>query len=187
MTFGEHIKEQVRLAKAQGVQVTPDWVYQRIDLELPKWRKRAAAAEAPEEAETIYQAYPLKVGKADALKAITAALKVHSYAYLLERTELFAGCVSRWPASYRYGTTGRDTVPHPSTWFNRGSFEDDPQTWTRIGGRDLPPISKATVFQEPEPRGWKEWCRENTEFDLTGKTWATLEPIHRQYITSQLK
>ncbi len=23
-------------------------------------------------------------------------------------------------------------IPHPATWYNRGSYDDDPETWKRV-------------------------------------------------------
>lgn len=75
----------------------------------------------------IYAAYPLKVGKQAALKAIKKAQKDTNIGYpkLLEATQAFATAVAQWPeAEKKY-------VPHPATWFNRGSYDDDPAVWQK--------------------------------------------------------
>ena len=64
----------------------------------------------------IYNAYPRKVGKADALKAIGKSLKKEEYEFLLSKTKAFA--LSR---------NGEDPqfTPYPSTWFNREHYHDE--------------------------------------------------------------
>lgn len=86
----------------------------------------------------IYEAYPRHVGKIDALRAIEKALKAigddpawlqigeqEPHAYLLDRVQLFAAAVTRWSQH------DRQFIPHPATWFNRGSYADDPKEWER--------------------------------------------------------
>lgn len=80
--------------------------------------------------ETIYQAYPRHVGKQDAIRAIRKAMRLHDPAWLLARVQLYA----RSPD----GQAGKFT-PHPATWFNRGSYEDDDREWFRRGDKPLPP------------------------------------------------
>lgn len=90
------------------------------------------AAVTPED---IYSAYPRKIGKQAALKAIIKAVKGHmgservsvsaGMAEMLRLTRLYAAAVARWPAA------DKQFIPHPATWFNRGSYEDDPKEWQR--------------------------------------------------------
>jgi hypothetical protein len=74
----------------------------------------------------IYEAYPRHTARASALKAIHTALVTVSAERLLERTMAYAEAVSRWPAQ------DRTFIPYPATWFNRASYDDDPETWKRI-------------------------------------------------------
>jgi hypothetical protein len=76
-------------------------------------------------AERVYNEYPRKVGKQAALKAIRAASKVMPYPALLEATKAYAMATASWPASER------NYIPHPATWFNRGSYADDRSEWQR--------------------------------------------------------
>lgn len=79
-------------------------------------------------AEGIYSLYPRKVGRVAALKAITKILsesEPEMELKLAERTAAYAEAVKRWPIEEL------QFVPHPATWFNRGSFDDDPATWVR--------------------------------------------------------
>lgn len=71
--------------------------------------------------EQIYQAFPLKVGKPDALKAIKKAMTKEPHDKLLEKTKLFA--------TARNGDL--NFCPHPATWFNQERYNDDPMTWKR--------------------------------------------------------
>ena len=102
-------------------------------------------------AEDIYAAYPRKVGKQAAIKAIKKVIRAGKKnedwmceqmgaididndrpmegptveAVLLERTKAYAAAVATWPAA------DKQFIPHPATWFNRGSYDDDPKEWVR--------------------------------------------------------
>jgi len=76
-------------------------------------------------ADSIYAAYPRKVGRSDAIKAINNALKVTTPKALLLAVNAYSDATTRWPAS------DRQFIPHPATWFNRGSYMDDPREWKR--------------------------------------------------------
>ena len=73
----------------------------------------------------IYAAYPRKVGKEEALKAIRRALATTASETLLEAVLAYASAIATWPEA------DRQYIPHPSTWFNRGGWEDDRSTWTK--------------------------------------------------------
>lgn len=88
-------------------------------------------------AETIYDAYPRKEGRQDALKAIAKAIKHHPPAKLLERTRAYAAAVAEWPPE-----DNPRFIPHPATWFNGGRYDDDPSTWERRAS----PHAKATSY-----------------------------------------
>jgi hypothetical protein len=77
--------------------------------------------------EDIYAAYPRKVGKRAALKAIEKAMRVSDRSPLgmLRQTRAYAAAVAQWPEAEK------QYIPHPATWFNRGSYEDDPNEWQR--------------------------------------------------------
>jgi hypothetical protein len=74
-------------------------------------------------AEEVYDAYPRKVGKPTALRAIKRAIEKYGFRVILSRTKLFAATCDAEP---RF-------IPHPSTWFNQERFNDDPETWRRTG------------------------------------------------------
>ena len=73
--------------------------------------------------EAIYQAYPKHVQKQAAIKAISKAIKSgRGGSFLLERVQ-----------AYAKATTGQDRqfIPYPASWFNAGSYDDDPSEWIR--------------------------------------------------------
>ena len=65
---------------------------------------------------SIYNEYPRKVGKKDALKAIEKALKKEAYDFLLEKTKQYA--------KSRQGEDPKFT-PYPSKWFKNERYLDD--------------------------------------------------------------
>ncbi len=97
-------------------------------------------------AEAIYDLYPRKQGRKDALKAIRAAMKLKPAAELETSVRSYAAAVRAWPEQ------DRQFVPHPATWFNRGSYDDDPATWQRNGvnGTDRSP-APARIGQNLQP------------------------------------
>lgn len=80
-------------------------------------------------AEEIYQAYPRHEAKAAALRSIRKVLQKKKRGGerldLLGVVRAYASAVGRWAVE------DRQFIPLPSTWFNRGQFEDDPSTWER--------------------------------------------------------
>lgn len=90
----------------------------------PKW--------PPGTLEAIYQAYPRHVGKGAALPAIGKALtrlarrgEPDPVAWLTQRVQAFA--------KQRAGEDPNFT-PHPSTWFNQGRFDDEPEQQFTVRG-----------------------------------------------------
>ena len=91
------------------------------------------------QAEAIYAAYPKRVGRPAALRAIRRALVKHAFDYLLERTRLYAKTCNA-PSEF---------IPHPATWFNQERFNDDPTTWRRTvgaNGKAQPAIIRPDKF-----------------------------------------
>jgi hypothetical protein len=95
----------------------------------------------------IYAAYPRKVAKAEAIKAINVAIKAlkakHAdpAAHLLERVTAYADAVATWPADRR------QFIPHPATWIRQGRYEDDPAQWR---GESTKPRSWQPDPNDPE-------------------------------------
>jgi hypothetical protein len=156
-SFGTYAARELIAAKAAGKVLTAVPLADFIDVLLDDWMQRTDPADAsePDEltaltitAETIYQAYPRKIGKAAALKAITHALKKTPHpanhpAVILRATKDYAAAVTQWSPAQRYTREGTDTVPHPATWFNRGSYLDDPREWQAKAARTASATSNA--------------------------------------------
>ena len=90
----------------------------------------------------IYAAYPRKVGKAAALRAIERAIKripkTDAAEWLMARTKEFAASPAGKKGIY---------TPHPATWFNQGRYDDDPREWRRVEGEfGLPPINTTPMI-----------------------------------------
>ena len=103
---------------------------ERIGEEIEKKGKdRIRAKHTTSNACSIYEAYPRKVGKPSAIRAILKALKVTSYETLLEKTKMYAAS--------RNGEDAKFT-PHPATWFHQERFNDDPTTWANGNGAHAP-------------------------------------------------
>ena len=102
--------------------------------------------------EEIYKAFPRKIGKDNALKAIGKAvdrLKVRGHTtrqaqeFLYKVTVAFA----KSPA----GNDGNFT-PHPATWFNQGRYDDDQAEWLKQGGKlDRPTFETSSKVQYTDP------------------------------------
>lgn len=101
---------------------------------VSKWRaeKKKAAAEkgdkpdntdrkeVAEMALRIYDAYPRKIGRPNALVAIRKSIVKITAEKLLLLTQQYAKARIGEPDQY---------TPHPATWFNGERFNDDPKTW----------------------------------------------------------
>jgi hypothetical protein len=93
------------------------------------------------DAEAIYQAYPKKVGKGAAIKAIGKAIKAGTdRAMMLERVQAFAAATNGADQQY---------LPNPATWFNEMRWEDDPEAWKTMG-RDK--VQQKLFSNEPQYR-----------------------------------
>jgi len=95
------------------------------DVETLEAAKVQAGVKATTEitAELIYQAYPRKIARVAALKAITKAMQTVDQEILIDASSAYAAAVAKWPSDEL------QFVPHPSTWFGRGSYDDDRETW----------------------------------------------------------
>ena len=80
------------------------------------------------QAQEIYEAYPRKVAGPKAIKEIQRTLRKFPFAFVLERTKLYAS-ICNCPPQY---------IPYPANFFRDERFNDDPQTWRR---QDPPTLS----------------------------------------------
>lgn len=94
---------------------------------MPMFSPAVAGQSASITLEDIYSAYPLKVGKQAAIKAIKKALKdTHMKPQaLLDATQAFAAAVAQWPEAEK------KFIPHPATFFNAGRYDDDQSAWVK--------------------------------------------------------
>jgi hypothetical protein len=93
-------------------------------------------------AETIYQEYPRKVSKPEAIAAIKKALKTISAEKLLEKVKTYASAI---------GWQERQFIPHPATWFNKRRWEDDPAEWVQPPSNGSRPAQPVTVDTTNRP------------------------------------
>ena len=150
-TLGERVADEIAAYTRQHGKLQKDtWkaVIARIvdDCANPKGNKPIYAE--------IRNAYPRKVGKDAAMKAIARACQKTDAEWILARTQRYAQCVSKWPRQYRFTESGRDLVPHPATWFNRGSYADDPHEW-EMGSTGVK-LEKVAESIPPEPKDWTD-------------------------------
>jgi len=96
--------------------------------------KGAKDRETEKAAEAIYEAYPRKVGKPVALRAIRKHLRKFGAEELLAKTKAFAEAVK---------DSDHQFIPHPSTFYNQERFNDDPQSWTVSQGSV---VTKGNVY-----------------------------------------
>jgi hypothetical protein len=86
------------------------------EVKTEKKKTRSAKPAFHPDAEGVYAAYPRKVAKPAALKAITAAVgRGYAPDVLLAKTRQYARAVLGKDMQY---------VPHPATWFNQDRFND---------------------------------------------------------------
>lgn len=88
--------------------------------------------------DAIYAAYPRKVGRSAAVKAIEKAFRrliagEGDYTFVPDEANAFLVQAARAFARSPAGMAGEYT-PHPATWFNQSRYLDNPVEWER-GGR----------------------------------------------------
>lgn len=145
---------------------------------VPKGTDPTALPDYKKLAEAIYGIYPKKVGKTAALKAIEKVLKSGSITELelQARVRAYAQAVAQWEEQ------DKTFIPHPSTWFNQGRYEDDPSTWTRKPSEDAKKkkggaadddglFGTGTASAREAPKGWR-----TAMAVLFGDDWETHYP-----------
>jgi len=111
-----------------------------------------------EQALALYRAYPRKVARKAAVRAIKKALLEEPFEVLLDAVE-----------EYAEARKGQDSqfTPHPSTWFNQGRWDDDREEWWQ--GRK-PEVNSEVAFDKvrqaiskfgrAKPVEAREWLRD---------------------------
>lgn len=74
-------------------------------------------------AEDIYNAYPRKVGRTEALKAIAKAMKTTPPETILAATQKWAEARANEDPQF---------TAYPASWFNAGHYLDDPSQWASM-------------------------------------------------------
>jgi hypothetical protein len=93
------------------------------------------------ECDAIYQAYPKKVAKKVALKAIAKAIKSFPADSILIATKKM-GDLWKHETDFQY-------CPNPATWFNEWRFNDDPSTWApHQNKKPSPAINRISIENE---------------------------------------
>lgn len=94
--------------------------------------KPQAKSELDEQAAKIYELYPRKAARPDAIKAIKKALKGVGYTELYAKTQKYATAVKESQKELSY-------IPYPATWFNREEYNDNFETLYRTSQRNRRP------------------------------------------------
>lgn len=146
-------KPVIRLISSNGLQYPINNLSNRV-LDTPKEKNKDKSTEKEEgecegkpklvpSPEDIYNAYPLKKERPQALIAIRNAIKTHGAEFLLERTMAYAKA-RNGDVSY---------VPYPQKWFNREGFKDDPETWQPSdNGNPTKPKKPWDTMPKPKPQ-----------------------------------
>ena len=117
-----------------------------------------------EQARALYRAYPRKVARGSALKAIRKSL-------LLPREKGGVGFDALMESVQEYAEAKRGQesryIPHPSTWFNQERWADDRTDWwegrkPEITAEDAWERVRRAIsqFGAADPRGAKEWLQD---------------------------
>lgn len=176
------ISDCTALAQLAGRKLTSLEIVGAADSLHAKMSKEKKRSGVKAEAEAIYALYPKKVGRDNALRAISKALDACPADRLTEQTKLFAECVRSWPYSYRYSQDGFDRCPHPASWYNAGRYADDPKEWRRAGAKSPAPAAHSHVAP-PEPAGWRAAF---PDFNGVDKPWGSLDPHQQAFILKTL-
>lgn len=171
------------------------------ETEISDGKKKKRPGPGPVVLAEIYAAYPRKVGRDKAFKAIDKALhrSALSAVEMLARVQAFATAAETWADS------DREFIPHPATWFNQGRYDDDPREWQRAsalppgaafsgqknrGGRPVPTISEADLLMDDvppnaAPDGWEIVWRQLTVAPCPPE-WNDVPPKFQERIRERL-
>ncbi len=88
-----------------------------------------------DQASGVYEAYPRKVARKAAIRAVLKAIQAHGFDKVMG-------------ATVEYGKTrnGEDQqfTPYPATWFNQQRYLDDPATWRQSNGKPAHRLDELT-------------------------------------------
>jgi len=165
MDLAEKIYNALMEARKTGPLSKEVWL-ETVRTTIAKGKREAKRASVSDEAEAIFQAYPRKMAKLEALVAITKALKNTDADTLLAATKAYAAAVARWPKErHQY-------IPQPATWFNGGRYLDDPSAWESEFKITRPQPKQEDDGDLPEPARYEEWFR--AHYEQEPRRWETL-------------
>ena len=150
--------------------------YEKNSIPKEDLNKETTTREIPvaEQEEKIYAAYPRKVGRGAAMRAIRSAVNRLANGSLSKPA--MSPTIARrwlWKRATEYAVSeagdkpaGPDYRPHPATWFNAERYFDDDSEWARNGdgngktGNNSSPARKrvndayAVLDEEAKRKGW---------------------------------
>jgi hypothetical protein len=133
-----------------------------------------------------YDSYPHEGPKVRAprIKAVDAEWleeleKNPAYAGIDIKREL--GKAQAWASVRKVGVSQMRFL----NWLNKAQVSDRPIQFNGAGATSFPPPSAQT---SSEPKGWREWVRENsTDPSNADRPWNALEAVAQKYILTQLQ
>jgi hypothetical protein len=147
--LGDDVQDKVGQSTLSTVVSTVSThVYTHADVDvdvknIPPPPSSARAIEpTDDECDVIYQAYPRKVGKVDAYRAIRRAVKSLAQGKdrpPMQRPEALQFLLRR-VGDFRASPAGQagEFTPHPASWFNKERYLDDDAAWQRGGSNGQP-------------------------------------------------
>lgn len=167
-------------------EILADIAQQFHDHHAAQQKTRKKRGEATPEEIAIYEAYPRKVARGNAIISIRSAMPRYR-GNLLEVVQRYAHCVARWPNGYRY-KEGRDLCPHPATWFNRESYLESEREWLPAGmftREDDRKTSDYGVAQPAlsEPENWSAQIKDHETLGiLAPRSWDSIIDFDKKRI-----
>lgn len=190
-SFADSLRHYLKTNNLKQSQLThaivSDLAQRHFDHHEAQKKTRKAKGDATKEERDVYEAFPRKVGKIEALSAIRSALQKVAPEVLLKATQLYGACVSKWPAAYRY-PEGRDICPNPATWFNQGRWQDDQKHWLPAGmfqrEDDMAATSPRRQESLSEPgEGWRDQVKAHETLAIfVGRDWNTINDHYKKLI-----
>jgi hypothetical protein len=126
----------------------------------------------------IYELYPRKVKKPQAVVAITRAIlreatklgsQEGAVAYLKVQTEKYADSPF---VRAKIEAREEEFIPHPATWFNQEGYNDE-EDWRRAGRKQAGPVSKQAAVRARNSESSQEL---RSMFDIAGPDAELLQP-----------
>lgn len=116
-------------SKTHSKDSLPTYIYKTKTKTNTPYSPPDRGREKEKQASAIYEAYPRKVGRPVAIRAIRKHIDKVGYDTLLEKTQAYAQAVKDSDPKF---------IPHPSTWYSQERFNDDPKEWTTSQKSSVP-------------------------------------------------